>query len=82
MPRDPIEQVILRRGSARKFAQGPIELRQLATMLDRATRGSDGLPGIHKGLQLNDLYLIVNAVEGLNLELTYTIVTGDGRSNA
>ena len=65
MPRDPIEQVILRRGSARKFAQVPIELRQLATMLDRATRGvpTDFLDP--QGTQLNDLYLIVNAVEGL-----------------
>ena len=66
MPRDPIEQVILRRGSARKFAHLPIGLAQLSTMLDRATRGipADFLdpPGTH----LNDLYLIVNAVEGLD----------------
>src|SRR5437867_2651088 len=66
MRRDPIEQVILRRGSARKFAQVPIELPQLSTMLDRATRGfpADFLdpPGTH----LNDLYLIVNAVEDLD----------------
>src|SRR5437660_4400790 len=39
MPRDPIEQVILRRGSARKFAEVPIGLLQLSTILDRATRG-------------------------------------------
>jgi len=38
MPRDPIDQVILR-GSARKFAHIPIGLAQLSTMLDRATRG-------------------------------------------
>src|SRR6266851_999236 len=38
-PRDPIEQVILRRGSSRKFARTPIALAQLSTMLDRATRG-------------------------------------------
>jgi len=66
MPRDPIEQVILRRGSARKFAQVPIRLAQLSTMLDRATRG---IPAdfLHPhGAQLNDLYLIVNAVESLN----------------
>jgi SagB-type dehydrogenase family enzyme len=64
MPRDPIEQVILRRGSARKFAQVPIALPQLSTMLDRATRGipADFLDA--RGT-LNDLYLIVNAVEGL-----------------
>src|SRR6266481_2190257 len=39
MPRDPIEQVIQRRGSTRKFARSPITLPQLSTMLDRATRG-------------------------------------------
>src|ERR1700730_18152983 len=39
MPRDPIEQVILRRGSARKFAHIPIGLEQLSTMLERTTRG-------------------------------------------
>jgi SagB-type dehydrogenase family enzyme len=65
IPRDPIEQVILRRGSARKFAQVPIELSQLSTILDRATRGlaADFLEPL--GVLLNDLYLIVNAVEGI-----------------
>ncbi|MGH9603106.1 MAG: SagB/ThcOx family dehydrogenase [Terriglobales bacterium] len=64
LPRDPIERVILRRGSTRQFARKPITLAQLSTMLDAATRGlnSDFLP---PGEQLNDLYLIVNAVEGL-----------------
>jgi len=65
MPRDPIEQVILRRGSARKFAQVPIGLAQLSTMLDRATRGVPADFLDPQGTQLNDLYLIVNAVEGL-----------------
>jgi len=65
IPRDPIEQVILRRGSSRKFAHLPITLAQLSTMLDRATRGvpADFLDPV--GSQLNHLYLIVNAVEGL-----------------
>ena len=65
IPRDPIEQVILRRGSSRRFAHGPITLVQLSTLLDRATRGvpADFLDPI--GSQLNHLYLIVNAVEGL-----------------
>jgi SagB-type dehydrogenase family enzyme len=65
MSRDPIERVILRRGSARMFAQVPIELRQLSTMLDRATRGIPADFLDPQGTQLNDLYLIVNAVEGL-----------------
>jgi SagB-type dehydrogenase family enzyme len=65
MPRDPIEQVILRRGSARKFAQVPIGLPQLSTMLDRATRGIPADFLDTHGTPLNDVYLIVNAVEGL-----------------
>jgi SagB-type dehydrogenase family enzyme len=66
MPRDPIEQVILRRGSSRKFARTPITLAQLSTILKRATRGvpADFLDPV--GSQLNDLYLIVHAVEGLD----------------
>jgi SagB-type dehydrogenase family enzyme len=68
MPCDPIEQVILRRGSSRQFARTPISLVQLSTMLDRATRG---LPtdfsalDAPTGSQLNQLYLIAHAVEGL-----------------
>ena len=65
MPRDPIEQVILRRGSSRKFARTPITLPQLSTMLHRATRGvpADFLDPM--GTQLNHLYLIVNAVDSV-----------------
>jgi SagB-type dehydrogenase family enzyme len=65
IPRDPIEQVILRRGSSRKFARTPITLTQLSTMLDRATRGlpADFLDPLRS--QLNHLHLIVSAVEGL-----------------
>jgi SagB-type dehydrogenase family enzyme len=66
MPRDPIEQVILRRGSARKFAQVPIELAQLSTILDRATRGVPADFLEPHGALLNDLYVIVNAVEGID----------------
>jgi SagB-type dehydrogenase family enzyme len=64
IPRDPIEQVILRRGSSRKFARTPITLAQLSTMLDRATRGvpADFLDPV--GSQLNHVYLIIHAVEG------------------
>jgi SagB-type dehydrogenase family enzyme len=65
MPRDPIEQVIQRRGSTRKFARTPITLPQLSTMLDRATRGVPADFLDPPGAQLNDLYLIVHAVEGL-----------------
>jgi SagB-type dehydrogenase family enzyme len=65
MPRDSIEQVILRRGSSRKFARTPISMAQLSTLLDRTTRGvsADFLDPV--GSQLNQLYLIVHAVDGL-----------------
>jgi SagB-type dehydrogenase family enzyme len=65
MPRDPVEQVILRRGSSRQFLRTPISLAQLSTMLDRATRGVPADFLNPTGSQLNDLYLIVHAVDGL-----------------
>jgi SagB-type dehydrogenase family enzyme len=65
IPRDPIEQVIQRRGSTRKFARSPITLQQLSTILDRATRGVPADFLDPPGAQLNDLYLIVHAVDGL-----------------
>jgi len=70
MPTDPIEQVILRRGSSRQFARTPISLPQLSTILDRATRGvpADFLSSSFDDSgrpQLNHLYLIVHAVDGL-----------------
>ena len=65
LPDDPIQQVILRRGSTRRFAREAISFVQLSTILDRSTRGvaADFLDP--PGTQVNDLYLIVNAVEGL-----------------
>jgi SagB-type dehydrogenase family enzyme len=65
MPSDAIEDVILRRGSARRFRREPISFVQLSTMLERATRGvpADFLDS--PKMQLNDLYLIVHAIEGL-----------------
>jgi SagB-type dehydrogenase family enzyme len=65
MPRDSIEQVILRRGSSRKFARTPIGLAQLSTMLDRAVRSVPADFLDPPGRQLNDIYLIVHAIEGL-----------------
>jgi SagB-type dehydrogenase family enzyme len=66
VPSDSVEQVISRRGSARKFTRDPLTLPQLSTMLDRATRGipADFLDPF--GSHLNDLYLIVNSVLGLS----------------
>jgi SagB-type dehydrogenase family enzyme len=63
--RSPAEQVIQRRGSTRKFAGSAIRFEELSTMLDRATRGvpADFLEPL--GTQLNDLYVIVHAVDGV-----------------
>ncbi len=55
----------MRRGSTRQFAREPITLEQLSTLLDRATRGVPADFLDPAGGQLNDMYLIVNAVEGL-----------------
>lgn len=65
IPRDTIEQVILRRGSSRKFARQPVTFREFSTVLDRSTRGipADFLAAPHE--LLNDLYVIVHAVDGL-----------------
>ncbi len=65
LPADPIHKVILRRGSSRQFAWKSISLIQLSILLSLATRGipADFLEPF--GTQLNDLYLIVHAVEDL-----------------
>ncbi len=57
---DSIEEVILRRGSSRKFERQPIQLDQLLTILRSSTQPIwPGFP------LLNDLYLLINAVDGL-----------------
>jgi nitroreductase len=57
---EPIEAVILRRGSTRRFAEAPIGRDQLATVVGCATRAVP-LDVVVRP----DLYLIVNAVDGL-----------------
>ncbi len=62
--REPIETVILRRGSARRFPRDPIAGEQLAMILACAvvpipSDFDEGTP------RLADLYVIVNAVEGI-----------------
>jgi SagB-type dehydrogenase family enzyme len=66
VPRDTLEKVIQRRGSTRQFAREQISFKQLSTLLDRGTRGipTDFLQP-HE-TPLNDLYLIVHAVDGLS----------------
>jgi SagB-type dehydrogenase family enzyme len=64
--KDTIEQVILRRGSTRKFdPTQSITLEELSTILDSATRGTPADFLEPPSAQLNDLYLIVHAVRGL-----------------
>jgi SagB-type dehydrogenase family enzyme len=62
---DTIEDVITRRGSTREFSREPIAFAQLSTVLDRAARGIDADFLAAAGSPLNEIYLIVHAVEGL-----------------
>jgi SagB-type dehydrogenase family enzyme len=63
-PAETIEAVILRRGSTRRFVQQPIAFTDLATILRAVTRG---VPAdfLASRAQIAELYLIVNAVDGL-----------------
>jgi SagB-type dehydrogenase family enzyme len=62
---DPIEQVIRRRGSSRRFTRGPISRDSLAMILARALGplNADFRPFAEAAL--TDPYVIVNAVDGL-----------------
>ncbi|MFZ1075973.1 MAG: SagB/ThcOx family dehydrogenase [Nitrosotalea sp.] len=61
-PEDSLETVILRRGSTRKFSHSSISLEQLSTILKRST---GGITSDFEEESINDIYLIVNAVDGL-----------------
>ena len=63
-PSEPIETVIRKRGSARRFERGPISYRALSTILSTAATGLDADVVSGPGA-LNDLYLIVNDVDEL-----------------
>ena len=65
MSQDPLEQVIIRRGSARHFSRESITFQQLSTILARSLQGipADFLQSLDT--TLNHVYLIINAVEGL-----------------
>ncbi len=60
---EPLEDTIIRRGSTRKFSLEPITLDQLSTILNQATSGINSDFANHE--LLSDVYMIVNAVEGL-----------------
>lgn len=65
LPDASIEEVIQRRASTRRFAHRAISFADLSAILDRATRAisADFLP--EPQAQLNEIYIIVNRVDGL-----------------
>jgi SagB-type dehydrogenase family enzyme len=65
LPSAALEDVIRRRGSARRFSHQSLSLVQLANVLVRATQPIPADCLAASGRRLNDLYLIVNAVDGL-----------------
>jgi len=65
LPQDTIEEVVVRRGSTREFSRESISFAELSTMIDRATRGIESDFLSPSATSLNDMYLIVHAVEGL-----------------
>ncbi|MYC83279.1 MAG: SagB/ThcOx family dehydrogenase [Acidobacteria bacterium] len=65
IPKEPLEPVIRRRGSSRRFVQAPVSFQAFSTMLYYSAQdlSTDFLePG---GGLLNDWYVTANAVEGL-----------------
>jgi SagB-type dehydrogenase family enzyme len=66
LSQESLDRVIRRRGSTRAFDRGrPLSFEALSSALDRATRGVPADFLEPPGATLCDLYLIVNAVEGL-----------------
>jgi SagB-type dehydrogenase family enzyme len=66
LPDESLDRVIRRRGSTRAFDAGrALSFEALSSALDRATRGVPGDFLEPPGTTLCDLYLVVNAVEGL-----------------
>jgi SagB-type dehydrogenase family enzyme len=65
LPQDPLEKVIVRRGSTREFSRDCISFEQLSTIIDYSTRGVQADFLEPYGTTLINLYMIVNAVDGL-----------------
>ncbi|HWP66942.1 MAG TPA: nitroreductase family protein, partial [Candidatus Limnocylindria bacterium] len=70
---EPVEAVILRRGSSRRFPRAPIPLDALATVIACAARPAPITPYVQP-----ELYVIANAVDGL--EPGAYAAAADGRS--
>jgi SagB-type dehydrogenase family enzyme len=62
---ETIEKTILRRGSTRQFARVPISFRLFSNTLYFSTRGISADFLSSPGSTLNDIYVIVNDVEGI-----------------
>jgi len=60
-----LEKTVLKRGSTRQFSRIPITFEQLSKIIDRSTQGIPADFLNPYGTTLNDIYLIVNDVEGL-----------------
>lgn len=60
-----LEKTILKRGSTRKFDHVPITFKELSNLIYRSTRGIPADFLYPLGITLNDIYLIVNDVEGI-----------------
>ncbi len=65
IPPASLEQVIIRRGSTRKFSREPLSFQQLSTILYYSTMGVSADFLEPYGSSLINLYLIINAVDGL-----------------
>lgn len=65
LPLDPLEQVIVRRGSTRQFTQESITFEQLSTVLYQSLQGVPADFLEPAGVMLNDVYLTIHAVDGL-----------------
>lgn len=65
LPQDPLEKVIVRRGSTREFSRDSISFEQLSTIIDYSTQGVQADFLEPYGTTLIHPYLIINAVDGL-----------------
>jgi SagB-type dehydrogenase family enzyme len=65
LPGESIEDVIQRRASTRRFAHKELPLADLSAIIDRATRGIPADISRADRNPLNEIYVIVNRVEGL-----------------
>lgn len=77
LPEEPIEPVIVRRGSSRRFRRDPITFQQLSTVLEKAGQDFEADLIGNPGAGLAQAYLIVNNVTGLEPG-TYVYHPGPG----